>query len=157
MYSVVNDTSVSNTAINVDNELDHTYDTAEYHKQASNCYNEQPQYNTLQHGSIQTSTRSPTFDVTCIDTNTSNGVQNRSILSTDIQRGSHKTNSGGKYDHVDNSRNHPPTSMKGSDGTNHTIPQDYEPVYHEPNYTQVDKPTGNHDIVLFDDETCGTY
>ena len=40
-----------------------------------------------------------------------------------------------------------------TDWTNKMMPGDYEPVYHEPNYIHVDKPTG--ECVLFDDATYG--
>ena len=42
-----------------------------------------------------------------------------------------------------------------TDWTNKMMPGDYEPVYHEPNYTHVDKPTG--ECVLFDDATYGMH
>ena len=40
-----------------------------------------------------------------------------------------------------------------TDWTNKMMPGDYEPVYHEPNYLHVNKPTG--ECVLFDDATYG--
>ena len=76
-----------------------------------------------------------------IDINTSKDPQKCSKLSKQLQRSTHMTNAIRKYDDVE------------TDWTNKMMPGDYEPVYHEPNYIHVDKPTG--ECVLFDDATYG--
>ena len=145
IYSIMSDTSLGGTTTkHIDIQQDHIYNVAKFHGQTHNS--ELPEYNTLQHGNaanaqIDSNSVLHTYDK--IDINTSKDPQKCSKVSKQLQRSTHMTDAIHKYDDVE------------TDWTNKTMPADYEPVYHEPDYTHVDKPTGEH--VLFDDETYGTH
>ena len=154
--------SVGNKAIGRDNELDHTYNMAEYYKQSS-CNAEQPQYNTLQRGSINTASTQPScipssgaYDI--IGVNTSNNVHNNcSTLHMYTQKDTRRIDSVDTYDYVEDgdtqNENHSSTDINSE--TNHMLPQDYEPIYHGSSNTQVTEPTRKY--VLFDDEAYGIH
>ena len=119
--------SVGSTTIDTNNELDHTYDTAEYHKQAS-CNAKQPQYNTLQHENINTASAQPScipsseaYDK--IGINTSNIVHNCSTSHIYTQKGTRRIDSADTYDYMEDghtqNENHSSTDIHSE--TNHII------------------------------------
>ena len=142
IYSVVNDTPLGGTTTKLytDTEQDHTYDTAGFHNQTHN--NELPEYNTLQRrnaASIQVDSNSILDAYDKIDINTSKDLQKHSNLSKQLQRSTHIGLM--QYVNDDVEINHAHNTVNEADRSNQTMPCDYEPVHHEPNCSQVDKPT----------------
>ena len=135
-----------------DDQQDHTYDTPEFHSQTEMLH-EQPQYNTLQHGNNGKITnygmRFDAYDK--VEIHASKHACNCSTFIKQASRSIHQTDSyyydvGATFTHENKMERVP-----------QMVPQDYviEPVYHEPNNTQADKPTYKQPV--FDDEAYGMH
>ena len=147
-------TSLDNTTtieiIETDDQQDHTYDTTKFHNQIDTLH-KQPQYNTLQRGNNGGITnyglRFDAYDK--IEIHMSKDANNCSKFMKQIPRTIHRIDS--YHDEVEAT-----FTYKNKMGrTPQMMSQDYEPVYHESNCTQVDKPTGKQ--LGFDDEAYGTH